>query len=68
MAQRAQDFASLYLSPRARFLYWRAAITAYHALAPDMSEYVAKMVAELKAAGKLDDRSTGPGLGGRHKQ
>jgi hypothetical protein len=62
IAERAQKFASLYLSPRARFLYWRAAISSYHALAPDMAEYVAKMVGQLRAAGKLNEI----GVGGRH--
>jgi hypothetical protein len=53
MAQEAQEFASKFLSPRARFLYWRAAILAYRAMLPDMDEYVAKMVKQLIADGKL---------------
>ena len=53
MAARAQEFASMHLSPRARFLYWRAAILAYRQLVPDMDEYVAHLVRQLKEQGKL---------------
>ncbi len=55
MAQEAQDFASKFLSPRARFLYWRAAILAYRAMLPDMDQHVAQMVKHLKESGKLKD-------------
>jgi hypothetical protein len=53
LAQRGQEFASMYLSPRARFMYWRAAVLAYRKLLPDMDQYAARMVKELKAAGKI---------------
>ena len=54
LSREAQRFASLYLSPRARLVYWRAALLAYRALLPDMDAYAAALVAELRAAGKLE--------------
>jgi hypothetical protein len=53
IARRGQAFASMYLSPRARLAYWRAALLAYYGLLPDMKPYVAQMVEQLKAAGKI---------------
>ncbi len=60
MAQEAQDFSSKFLSPRARFLYWRAAILAYRALLPDMDDFVVRMVKQLKEAGKLKEDGGDP--------
>jgi hypothetical protein len=53
VAREAQRFSSLHLSQRARLLYWRAAILAYRALLPDMDQYVARLVGQLRAAGRL---------------